>query len=351
MKIGILGSGQLGKMLIEAGRRIGLSPTDFRTFVSFEDKTALLSFAQGLDAATYELENFPLECASILAQMTPCFFPAPSALEIAQDRLFQKEHLKRLGIPTAPFEAVEELKAALQKTGYPALLKSRRMGYDGKGQFLFKDESQLRDFSPPSVPTLLEGFIPFQRELSIIAARAKSGDSVFYPLVENRHRQGILRTTLAPAPGLSPALQNEAEKIARMILESLNYAGVLCVEFFQVGDKLIVNEFATRVHNSGHWTIEGAETSQFENHLRAGLGLPLGSGRALGPTAMINLISRLPDTKSIKEIETRPDTFLHLYGKSPAPNRKLGHLTLRAATEQELQRRVAALSAIGYEIA
>jgi 5-(carboxyamino)imidazole ribonucleotide synthase len=194
----------------------------------------------------------------------------------------------------------------------------------------------------PAAPLVLERFVPFTRELSVLAVRSRSGEIAFYPLVENHHRGGILRLSLAPAPRLEPPIQRAAEDAARRILESLKYVGVLAIEFFEAGGRLLANEMAPRVHNSGHWTIEGAVTSQFENHLRAVLGLPLGCTSSTGHSAMLNLIGELPESSDVLAV---PDAHLHLYGKSPRPGRKLGHITLRAASPERLALRLSELPA------
>ena len=267
---------------------------------------------------------------------------------LRRNRLLEKSCFRELGIPTAPFEPVnsaEELALATVKLGVPAVLKTRRLGYDGKGQFVLRQ--------PPDVPTawaavagapsILEGFVQFERELSLLAVRAQGGEVRFYPLVENHHERGILRKTIAPAPRVSAELQGAAEAYATRILEHLEYVGVLALELFQVGDRLVANEIAPRVHNSGHFSIEGSLTSQFENHLRAILGLPLGATGSLAPSCMLNLVGTLPDSGAVLAV---PDAHLHLYGKAPRAGRKVGHITVRAASESELQKRVALLEAI-----
>jgi 5-(carboxyamino)imidazole ribonucleotide synthase len=237
----------------------------------------------------------------------------------------------------------DELDAAIAQIGLPAVLKTRRFGYDGKGQMVLRDTREVdaawQNLS--GVPLILEGFVAFEREVSVLAVRGRDGATAFYPLVENHHREGILRLSLAPAPNLTAELQTLAEEYARRLLESLNYVGVLAIEFFQCGAELMVNEFAPRVHNSGHWTIEGAQTSQFENHIRAVCGLPLGDTSARGHCAMINLIGTLPDTQRVL---ATPGAHLHLYGKEPKPGRKIGHITLCEADEALRQQKLDALS-------
>ncbi|MGB9469105.1 MAG: 5-(carboxyamino)imidazole ribonucleotide synthase, partial [Candidatus Acidiferrum sp.] len=281
-----------------------------------------------------------------LAERVPVY-PAPAALEEAQDRRREKRLFQRLGIPTTDFAEIskpEEFDAALQRVGLPSVLKTCRLGYDGKGQWLLRSAEDVDRARAelPNAPLILEKFVAFTRELSILGVRSRTGETVFYPLVENHHRGGILRLSLAPAPQLAPGLQQTAEEATRKILEALDYAGVICLELFQVGEKLLANEIAPRVHNSGHWSIEGAATSQFENHLRAILGMPLGSTATVGYSAMVNLIGELPEAAAVLRA---PNTHLHLYGKSPRPGRKLGHVTVRADKFEKLQQRLAELPA------
>jgi len=359
MTIGILGGGQLGYMLALAGYPLGLhfrfldpSPEApvgriaQRVTAEYTDEQALDKFAHGLELVTYEFENVPVQAARFLAERAPVY-PAPIALEDAQDRRREKRLFQRLGIPTTDFAEIskrDEFDAALQKVGLPSVLKTCRLGYDGKGQWLLRTNHDVEKLRAeiPNGPLILEKFVSFTRELSILAARNRSGQTAFYPLIENHHRGGILRLSLAPAPHLSPALQQSAEQHARKILEALDYGGVICLELFQVGDTLLANEIAPRVHNSGHWSIEGAATSQFENHLRAILDLPLGSTANMGFSAMLNLIAELPETTEVLRV---PNTHLHLYGKSPRPGRKLGHVTVRADKFEKLQQRLTELPA------
>jgi len=357
--IGILGGGQLGYMLALAGY-----PLDFhfrfldpspeapvgriapRVTADYTDYEALDKFAHGLALVTYEFENVPVEAARHLAGHVPVY-PPPQALEAAQDRLNEKTLFERLGIPLTEFASVNsaaELDSAVRKLGLPGVLKTRRLGYDGKGQWVLRSEDDMvelkRDF--PSTPLILEKFVRFTRELSILAVRGRSGETAFYPLVENRHRGGILRLSLAPAPQLSRPLQQEAENAARRILEALDYVGVLAVELFECDGHLLANEIAPRVHNSGHWSIEGAVTSQFENHLRGVAGLPLGKTQMLGHSAMLNLIGEVPEPGELLAV---PDTHLHLYGKALRAGRKVGHVTVRAESAEQLSFRLSELPA------
>jgi len=351
MTIGILGGGQLGYMLALGGYPLGfhfrfLDPSPQapvgriapRVTAEYSDYDALDKFAHGLALVTYEFENVPVEAARRLARHVPVF-PPPEALEAAQDRMNEKTLFRKLDIPTtefAPVNSAAELELAISRLGLPCVLKTRRLGYDGKGQWVLRSEADVaelrREF--PSAPLILENFVRFARELSILAVRGRAGETAFYPLVENHHRGGILRLSLAPAPRRPEALQLEAENAARRILEALDYVGVLAVELFDCGGRLLANEIAPRVHNSGHWSIEGAVTSQFENHLRAVAGLPLGQTRTLGHSAMINLIGEVPESR---ELLALPGAHLHLYGKSLRPGRKVGHVTLRADSAGELK--------------
>jgi 5-(carboxyamino)imidazole ribonucleotide synthase len=357
--IGILGGGQLGYMLALAGYPLGLhfrfldpSPEApvgriaQRVTADYTDEAALEKFASGLELVTYEFENVPVEATRFLAERVPVY-PPPAALEAAQDRLAEKDLFRKLGIATTEFVPVSnpgKLDAALKTLGLPAVLKTSRMGYDGKGQWILRtaeDVAKAKSEMPPA-QLILERFVPFTRELSVLAVRSRTGEIAIYPLVENHHRNGILRLSLAPAPRLEPAVQRAAERAAHRVLESLKYVGVLAIEFFEHQGELLANEMAPRVHNSGHWTIEGAVTSQFENHLRAILGLPLGSPGPAGHCAMLNLIGDLPESS---EVLAASDAHLHLYGKSPRPGRKLGHVTLRAASPERLALRLSELPA------
>ncbi|MBX6362642.1 MAG: 5-(carboxyamino)imidazole ribonucleotide synthase [Gemmatimonadetes bacterium] len=349
MRVGIVGGGQLGRMLALAGYPLGLR---FRCLEPYEDAPmahladlelgayddaeALLRFARRIDVATYEFENVHVASARQLEAHVPVF-PPPIALEVAQDRLCEKTTFRELGIPVPAFAAVdsrEALDAALATIGAPAVLKTRRFGYDGKGQFVIArpEDADAAWAALGGAPLILEAFVEFRRELSVLAVRGRGGEVAFYPLVENRHRDGILRVSRAPAPDITPELQALAERYATAVLERLGYVGVLAIEFFEARDdeggvRLLANEMAPRVHNSGHWTIEGAETSQFENHLRAILGLPLGPTTPRGHSVMLNVIGTAPD---IARIAAVPGAHLHLYGKEPRPGRKLGHVTVRA---------------------
>jgi 5-(carboxyamino)imidazole ribonucleotide synthase len=313
--VAVIGGGQLGRMLALAGIPRGLS---FRFLDpspdaparevgellvgEYDDPELLDRLADGAAAVTYEFENVPVAAARRVDAV-----PSAAALEASQDRLVEKQLFRRLGIPTARIDDEVET--------FPAILKTRRLGYDGKGQ-------RLVETRPGTVPGhVLEERVAFDRELSLLAVRGRDGDTRFWPLVENVHEDGILRTSRAPAEG---APQAEAEDYATRLLDELGYVGVLALELFDAGGSLLASEFAPRVHNTGHWTIEGSATSQFENHLRAILGLPLGD-TASRPSVMINLIGTVPRAEDVLAV---PGAHLHLYGKEPRPGRKLGHVTL-----------------------
>lgn len=348
--IGILGAGQLGRMLALAGYPLGLrfrfldpahDPPAARLGehirAPFDDKAALARFAQDLTVVTYEFENVPASALSVLEPLC-IIHPGVKALEVSQDRVAEKSLCRQLGISTATFAAVdseEYLERALASVGLPAVLKTRRLGYDGKGQAVARDISEARKaLSTLGASGLIaESFVPFQRELSIISARAENGEIVHYPLTENQHRLGILRVSRAPAV-ISSGLESEARNIISKVMEALNYVGVLTIELFEAQGRLLVNEMAPRVHNSGHWTIDGAVTSQFENHLRAILGLPLGSTEQKNPVCMFNFIGKTPELNKLLEIT---GCHVHLYGKSERSGRKLGHCTVVGKSPTELQ--------------
>jgi 5-(carboxyamino)imidazole ribonucleotide synthase len=306
---------------------------------AFDDPTSLQRLAEDVDLVTYEFENVPVSALNAVSKSRTCL-PPVEALRVSQDRLLEKELFTRLGIPTPPFRAVdslEDLRAAVAAIGLPSVLKTRRLGYDGKGQHYLR---RAADVDPAwqalgGVPLILEGFVKFDREVSIIGARSTRGEVRAYPIVDNTHREGILRVTVAPHR--SAALQKSAERHLRKLLRHFDYAGILTIEFFVRKGRLVANEMAPRVHNSGHWTIEGAATSQFENHLRAILGLPLGDTRAVGCAAMVNFIGSMPDRDQVMAL---PGVHYHDYGKAPRPGRKIGHCTIVARTAAERDRLV-----------
>ncbi len=345
LRVGVLGGGQLGRMLGLAGIPLGLrfrfldpagdgAPAAAVGPVvegDYADPAALERFVRGLDVVTWEFENVPVEAVRRIEERVRVF-PDPAALEAAQDRWVEKETFRSLGIPTAPTLPVgsfEELEAAAAEIGFPAVLKTRRFGYDGKGQVVLRAPGELAGAweALGGRPLVLEGFVDFLRELSLVVARGLGGEVMAWPLVENVHRHGILRTSRVPAADL--ALQEEAERHGRALLEKLAYVGVLAVEFFDTEKGLVANEMAPRVHNSGHWTQDGARTSQFENHLRAGLGLPLGAVGLRGAAAgMVNLVGGVPARAEALAGEPGVTRALHLYDKAPRRGRKVGHLNL-----------------------
>jgi 5-(carboxyamino)imidazole ribonucleotide synthase len=342
--IGILGGGQLGRMLSLAAARLGLkchiyAPEEdscafqvaaARTVASYQDEQALRRFAGAVDVITYEFENVPAEAAKILEQLCP-LAPGSKALATAQDRVAEKQFVAGLGIAVAPFEAVESelsLRDAIRSIGTPAILKTRRFGYDGKGQV------RLTGHEAPEVawaeigksPAILEGLVEFDCEVSVIAARSWSGEVAFYDLPRNTHDAGILRTSQVPS-GLTPAREAEAREVARAILEALNYVGVIGIEMFAAADRLLVNEMAPRVHNSGHWTMDACAISQFEQHIRAVCGWPLGDTARHSGVVMHNLLGH--EVNDWQRLAGERAAGLHLYGKGEARRgRKMGHLNV-----------------------
>ena len=352
--IGILGGGQLGRMLALAAAELGLNCHIYapeadscafdvaraKTCAPYEDETALARFASAVDVITYEFENVPAATADFLTSHK-AVLPNHGTLATVQDRLPEKEFVSRLGIGTAAFAKVgsfDELKSAAASVGLPAVLKTRRMGYDGKGQAAIRSEREIEAAwnAIGKAPAILEQFVPFEREVSIIAARGAKGDVVAYDVVENLHRDHILHRSTVPARIPGP-LAGHAAVIATKIAEALQYVGVLAVEMFVVDERgklrLLVNEIAPRVHNSGHWTIDGATASQFEQHIRAVAGWPLARPRRLGRVEMTNLIG--DEVNDWAKYLAEPGACLHLYGKGePRPGRKMGHVT-RVVPEAE----------------
>ena len=341
-RVGIVGGGQLGMMLAEAGDRMGIecltldpaadapaSRVAASIVGAYDDLDRLAELAAASDVATYEFENVPVDSARFLAERVDVA-PPPDALEFAQDRLLEKTLFEDIGLAVAPYAPVaskEELAEALDVVGVPSVLKTRRLGYDGKGQVRLADVGDAPDAwaTLGEVPSILESFVEFDRELSILGVRGRDGATAFYPLVENRHREGILRVSIVPAPGAPVALQEAAEACADAVMERLGYVGVLAIELFQTENTLLGNEMAPRVHNSGHWTIEGARTSQFENHLRAICGLELGETARTAYSAMVNLVGEMPPEGALP---SGPGVHVHAYGKHARPGRKLGHVTV-----------------------
>jgi 5-(carboxyamino)imidazole ribonucleotide synthase len=370
MRIGVLGGGQLGRMLALAGYNYGFRFVCFEPspeaqmghvaphrIATFNDHAALEAFAQEVDLVTYEFENVPADAVRHLEPLRPVH-PNSRALATTQDRILEKACFGRLGIETNAHHAVAtlaDLQAAVAALGTPCVLKTRRFGYDGKGQAVIRDSAPVAVAAAWKAvgeqPSICEAFVAFDREVSIVAARSTTGEIVTYPLVENHHRGGILRKTIAPAPNLTPALQALAEGYVRRVLEDLDYVGVLAIEFFQVGDHLLGNEMAPRVHNSGHWTMDGATTSQFANHLRALAGWKLGDTQPTGHAVMLNIIGTSPAPEALASV---PGARIHLYAKSARPGRKLGHVNVVgaspaaiAASVSELERLIAAAESNG----
>jgi len=362
--IGILGGGQLARMLAIAGMPLGLrflvvdpSADACAGKVAplltgdYLDPAVLGEFASKVDVATFDFENVPAQAAHSLAERIPVR-PNPGALAVAQDRLDEKTLFGEVGIPVPDFAPVHDrasLESAVAQVGTPCILKTRRLGYDGKGQFRLRSAADIEAawdaLGPESgtVGLIAEALVPFQRELSVVAVRGDGGEFRAWPLVENWHVNGILSASLAPAI-TDNALTQAAEGYARRLADRLDYVGVFALELFDCGGSLLANEMAPRVHNSGHWTIEGSETSQFENHLRAVLGLPLGETRMVGLACMLNWVGDLPPAEAVLR---DPAGHWHDYGKDPRPGRKVGHATLRADSAEEL---AAALDRIGHAL-
>ncbi len=355
MRIGIVGGGQLGRMMALAGYPLGLEflflDRDARTPAGqvapileggLSDRGLLGQLGERCEVLTFDWENVPVEALENLPGKAR-IAPPLRALGCAQDRLSEKRTFELLGIPTTRYAAVDSraaLAAAAQAIGLPGVLKTRRMGYDGKGQYVLRAAADLDAAwaALGAAPLLYENLVPFDSEVSVIAVRGLDGKVAFYPLNLNVHRDGILRITRAPHG--NAALARQAQRAAKKLLEHFDYVGVLTIEFFVARGKLIANEMAPRVHNSGHWTIEGAVTSQFENHLRAVLGWPLGSTAVRGYAAMLNFVGVLPPATAVLAV---PGAHYHDYGKAPRPGRKLGHCTL---VEPDRGRLAAALTAL-----
>ena len=357
MKIGIIGAGQLGRMLALAGYPLGInctfldhdqhSPGGLVSAIhvgELDNTNDLKSLAASVDVITYEFENISVEALKDISPSVPVY-PQITALATAQDRLKEKQLFESIGIPTADYVSVKEpadLKSVGKKLGWPVVLKSRRLGYDGRSQQVVNSNSSLESAwnTLNHVPAIAESWVDFKRELSLIGARGANGEIAFYPLSENIHEDGILRTTVAPYE--DHIMQDTAKNWLIAIMEKFDYRGVLTVEFFHTEKGLVANEMAPRVHNSGHWTIEGAETSQFENHLRAVLGLPLGDTKPRGHAAMLNFIGSMPNITNVLKI---PGAHLHDYCKGPRLNRKVGHLTLLENDRESILKRLAYVKA------
>jgi 5-(carboxyamino)imidazole ribonucleotide synthase len=353
--VGIIGAGQLGRMLALAAYPLGIRCLFLDTsadapggqlapirVAALDDAAAVAALAREVDVLTFDIENVSVALLAAAAALVPVR-PGPNIVALGQDRLAEKRLFAGLGMPTAPHFAIDsaaDLATAADRLGWPIVLKARRQGYDGRGQRIARSLAELgqawEDLG--QAPAIAEGWVEFEREVSLIGVRGSGDDIRFYPLTENRHRDGQLDTSIAPY--VDQALQANAEAWMTAMLRQHAYRGVLTIEFFLTADGLVANEIAPRVHNSGHWTIEGAETSQFENHLRAILGLPLGATTARGVVAMKNLIGQMPAREDLLAI---PGLHLHDYGKEPRPGRKLGHCTLLDRDRAALTARLTAL--------
>lgn len=344
MKLGIIGAGQLARMMALAAHPLGIEchctaqdNDDSAAGVSklypinIEEPSTLQDFIAEMDVISFENENIDSNVLNVLEQCGK-IFPGKQAITIAQDRLLEKTEMTKLAIAVTPFQAIDsniDMQRAVEALSLPYLIKTRRLGYDGKGQYLIKQQQDIElAWQQLSGQALIaEQFMPFDFEVSLIAVRSSTGETAFYPLTHNIHRHGILRQSIAPYQDSN--LQQQAELIANKLLSHFNYVGVLAIEFFVKDQQLYVNELAPRVHNSGHWTIEGAVTSQFENHVRAVCGLPLGNTETTGQASMINCIGQMP---SLTHILSFAQTHYHSYNKSPRPGRKVGHITTVNAT-------------------
>ena len=353
MKIGIIGGGQLAKMMILAGYRLGqhfvvLDPSAEAVGAivanqhiqgDYNDPVKLAELASICDVVTFDFENVPANALHYLENQITTY-PPSLALEISQDRLHEKRMLNNQGISTAPYYAInnlDNLTKAVANIGLPGILKTRRLGYDGKGQFVIHSIKQLPKAisAMENQEAIYEGMINFDCEISLLSVRGRTGEIKFYPLAHNEHVDGILH--ISRVPYKNNILQAQAEKLALPLLEKLNYVGILAIEFFLVNGKLIANEVAPRVHNSGHWSIESAICSQFENHLRAITGLPLGDTHVEGYAAMVNCISLMPKAEDILKIT---NCHLHDYDKPVKPKRKLGHVTIRSNSQATLNKKI-----------
>ncbi|HUF73568.1 MAG TPA: 5-(carboxyamino)imidazole ribonucleotide synthase [Gammaproteobacteria bacterium] len=357
-RVGIIGAGQLGRMMALAAYPLGIECRFLDTradapggqiapirVAALDDEAELAALAREVDVLTFDIENVSVTAVEALTGIVPVR-PSPAIIGKAQDRLAEKRLFESLGMPTARYATIdrpEDVDAAGRELGWPIVLKTRRLGYDGRGQRIARSAEELGTAwdALGGLPAIAEAWIDFEREVSLIGVRGPEQELAFYALSENRHRDGMLESSIAPFA--DDTLEHQARAWMAAMMQQHDYCGVLTIEFFVAAGRLMANEIAPRVHNSGHWTIEGAETSQFENHVRAILGLPLGCTRARGAALMRNLIGRLPPKETLLAIE---GLHLHVYGKEPRPRRKLGHCTLLAPDRETLSRRLLELESV-----
>lgn len=358
MKVGVIGGGQLGRMLALSGIPLGmrfvfLDPGDAPCATAlgehvrapYDDATALRALADQCDVVTCEFENVPAESFALLSPNSE--HPAKQALHTAQERGREKTCFEQVGIPVAPWRAADsqaDVDQIVEDLGLPLIAKTRTLGYDGKGQHRIRTEQDALDLfaNMGSVPLLLERLVDFDSELSVIGTRAADGSKVIYPLTQNVHQNGILHRSQQASPGTE--LQRQAHRHFSALADALGYVGTLAIEFFVAGNLLLGNEFAPRVHNSGHWTQDGMPHCQFENHMRAICDLPLGGGNPIGVTGMLNLVGSIP--AALQDLKA-PEIHCHLYDKAARPGRKLGHINVVGRTEREL---VATLDSLEREL-
>ena len=361
MILGIIGGGQLGRMLAQAAVPLGIRTRVLDPAADacagqvtelvqarFTDARAVGEFASGVDVLTYEFENILVESLANAVHGGVRVFPPLDALETSQDRLREKECFTRLGIEVPRYRAVnseKELAEAIDRVGLPAVLKTRRLGYDGKGQATIRSSDDAADawLAVAGASCVLEAFVDFDAEFSVIGVRVSTGEVMTYPATRNVHRHGILHSSFAPGAGLSPVAIDAGRDAVVRLLEHFAYIGVLAVEFFAVGDRIVVNEMAPRVHNSGHWTIDGTDCSQFTSHVRAVCGLPLVKPAMRGLSAMRNLVGAVPPVAALRSL---PGTHVHDYGKAARVGRKVGHVTVVANSAIELELRFSALESM-----
>jgi 5-(carboxyamino)imidazole ribonucleotide synthase len=362
-RIGVLGGGQLGQMLGLAAIPLGMECVFYdpspdaparvagrHVCAAWDDRDALARFAESVDVITFEFENVPTASLAFLAGVRPVR-PGVRSLELTCDRIREKEFLRDAGVPVQPFAAVAtaaDLDLALATVGPHGVLKTRTLGYDGKGQRVVRAAAELAPAWAElgQRPCIYEAFVPFDREISVVATRALDGTTAVYPIVENLHTQGILFRSIAPAR-VPESLAAAATRHARSVLEGLGHVGTLALEMFVADHALVANEIAPRVHNSGHWTIQGARTSQFENHMRAVAGLPIGDPGAHAFSAMVNLIGGVPEAGEVLAI---PGASAQFYGKAPRPGRKVAHMNVVAASREELLARLDPIESIARRV-